>query len=309
MGHDKASHFTGWKQLFHGVCWCILCISLFVSHFASQWLIVQLRFWRKKNNNNNDYNSKIVAVMWLSLVVFASGLLLICCAWYRSSYVYVPVFFGFMMLVLVRRAVWCIHIHGIKKNFWCFTKGHEEPRQTKIDLCFIEGHEEPTSTNIISCFILYPAVFMACHHLLWILLGIITEPFWGISVLGAVVSISAVLFFLTYELHKAFPSLKCSPSNGIRITDIINSIMCVSLIPAIFLAFVLLILVLLVISQSFLSESLISTLVQNGLVFFATLWLRYLKVDPLENPARVNERVQEAEGEQMQLGDRPQGSG
>ena len=101
------------------------------------------------------------------------------------------------MFVLVRRAVWstCIYcIFGNKKFVWRFTK----------------GHEEPTSTNIISCFILYPAVFMACHHLLWILLGIITEPFWGISVLVAVLSISAVLFFLTYEFHKAFPSPECS---------------------------------------------------------------------------------------------------
>ena len=272
MGHEKASHFTGWKQLFHGVCWCILCISLFVSHFASQWLIVQLSNWKSDHNNDNNNNSKIVAVMWLSLVVFASGLLLIGCAWYHSTYVYVRVFFGCMMFVLVRRAVWCTCIHcifGDKNFFGCFTKGHEEPNSTKIDLCFIEGHEEPTSTNIISCFILYPAVFMACHHLLWILLGIITEPFWGISVLGAVVSISAVLFFLTYEFHKAFPSPECS----------IPFTMSLILIPGIFLAFVLLILVLLVISQSFLSESLISTLVQNGLVFFATLWLTYLKVD------------------------------
>ena len=283
MGHDKASHFTGWKQLFHGVCWCILCISLFVSQFASQWLIVQLRFWRNNSNNNNYYNSKIVAVMWLSLVVFASGLLLIFCAWYRSRYKYVPVFFGFMMFVLVRRAVWCIYIHGIKKFVWRFTK----------------GHEELTSTNVISCFILYPAVFMACHHLLWILLGIMTEPFWGISVLGAVVSISAVLFFVTCEFHKAFPSPECS----------LSFIMSLILIPGIFLAFVLLILVLLVISQSFLSESLISTLVQNVMVLFATFWLRYLKVDPPENPARANERVQGTEEEGIPLGDRPQGSG
>ena len=281
MGHDKASHFTGWKQLFHGVCWCILCISLFISHFVSQWLIVQLRIWKRDNNNNN---SKVVAVMWLSLVVFASGLLLICCAWYRSTDVYVHVFFGFVMSVLVRRAVWCICIH---RNA---TK--------KIDLCFTAGHEELTSTNIISCFILYPAVFMACHHLLWILLGIITEPFWGISVLGAVVSISAVLFFLTYEFHKAFPSPECS----------IPFMMSLILIPGIFLAFVLLILVLLVISQSFLSESLISTLVQNGLVLFATLWLRYLKVDPGENPARANEREQATGVERIPLQQLPQGS-
>ena len=38
---------------------------------------------------------------------------------------------------------------------------------------------------------------MACHHLLWILLGVITEPFWGFTVLGAVISVCVIFYWET----------------------------------------------------------------------------------------------------------------
>ena len=136
---------------------------------------------------------------------------------------------------------------------------------------------------------------MACHHLLWILLGIITEPFWGVTVLVSVMSVSAALFFLAYELHKAFPSPKCD----------FPFFMSVILIPAVFFAFVLLILVLFVVAQSFLSENLISAMVQNGLVLVATVWFGYLKYDPGKKIRRVEERG----GEQVPLQEQQQGPG
>lgn len=124
---DGSSYFIGYAGAFS----VLVYLSVSMLHSGL------LRIWKKAKNN-----SKVVAVMWLSLVVFASGLLLISCAWYHSTCAYVRVYFGFVMCVLFRRAVWCTCIHCIfgDKNFLgCFTK----------------GHEEPTSTNVISCFILY----------------------------------------------------------------------------------------------------------------------------------------------------------
>ena len=46
---------------------------------------------------------------------------------------------------------------------------------------------------------------MACHHLLWILLGVITEPFWGFTVLGAVISVCAIFYWDT----SGSPVIKC----------------------------------------------------------------------------------------------------
>ena len=281
-GHGKAPSFDGLKQLFHAVSWCILCISLVFSQFVSQWLIVQLKDWYNKESESG----KVEAVMLLSCSVFGLGLILIVIAWNRSqeSEFYVCVFFVCVVFVFVRRAVSCMRQHynidkahmnspqriGKKfhKYFYWFT--------------FTKGHDNVPSKNSISLLILYPAVFMACHHLLWILLGIITEPFWGISVLVAVLSVSAALFFLTCELYKDFPAKErtctCNCCNNYCTSFAIALI----LVLGGFLAFLLLIFLLLVVAQSFLSESLISSLVQNGLVLFSTLWFGksgYLKLD------------------------------
>ena len=283
MGHGKAPPFPDWKNLLHGVCWCILCISLVFSQVASQWLIVQLREWKTKMNSSRvdaekrKSDSQVAAVMLLSIVVFITGLFLIFCAWSRSSFeqdYYMSAFFISAMLVLIRRALWC---------FWRIYKNDN------IDLyklSLTKGHESDPSGNVISFFTLYPAIFMACHHLLWILLGVITEPFWGISVLVAVISVSAILVFFFYDFYEYYLSHecndreceRCSARRDWRREYWFPFFMSLFLVLGSCAASVLLIIVLLVVAQSFLSESLVSTLVQNGLVFFSTLWLGYLKL-------------------------------
>ena len=275
MGHRKAPHFAGLKQLFHGVCWCILCISLVCSQIASHWVIFQLKNWTEVEKKDT---SKVAAVILLSLFVFVLGLVLNFITWSCSTPqedVYVYVFFVSVMIVLVRRVIWCIfgHYHddiGIVKSYKYF-------KWFTLD----EGHASEPSKNAFSFLLLYPAVFMAFHHLLWILLGIITEPFWGISVLVAVLSVSAAFFFLTYEFCESFPSNErtCANFKTLRFFT--------TLFYALggFLAFLLLIFVLLAVAQSFLSESIVSTLVQNGLVFFATLWLANLKLHQAKKEA------------------------
>ena len=266
MGHGKATHFAGLKQLFHGVCWSILCISLFVGQLASQCLIVELRNWTLSQENNEEgtpkNDSKVATVLSLSFIVFVSGFCLIFYALVSQHDVYVCTFFVVMIVVLVRRAGWCVYKY----------RNTQSNIIKLFDWSLTEGNEKKTSTNIISCLILYPAVFMACHHLLWILLGIITEPFWGISVLAAVLSVSAVFCFLFHDFHTNFPSSECDRKCDRKY------LIALFLDLGGFVAFLLLIVVLLVVGQSFLSESLVTTLVQNVLVVFATLPFRYLKL-------------------------------
>nr|XP_058942259.1 uncharacterized protein LOC131770555 [Pocillopora verrucosa] len=123
------------------------------------------------------------------------------------------------------------------------------------------------------------AIFMACHHLLWILLGVITEPFWGFTILVAVISVCTIFFFLTSELFDVLPAPQNSdptrhdqPSGDQKIVFIMSLIRSFAVLSA----FVLLLLVLFAVAQVFLSESLVATLVQNALTFFVTAWLGYL---------------------------------
>ena len=292
MGQGKALPFPDWKNLLHGVCWCILCISLVFSQVASQWLIVQLREWKTKMNSSRveaekrKSDSQVAAVMLLSIVVFITGLFLIFCAWSRSSFeqdYYMWAFFISAMLVLARRAL------------WCFLRIYKSDNIDLYKLSLTKGHESDPSGNVISFFTLYPAIFMACHHLLWILLGVITEPFWGISVLVAVISVSAILVFFFYDFYEYYLSHecidreceRCSARRDWRREYWFPFFMSLFLVLGSCAASVLLIIVLLVVAQSFLSESLVSTLVQNGLVFFSTLWLGYLKLHQAKKPAET----------------------
>ena len=253
--------------------------------FVSQSIIVQLKKWAKDTDKEQQNWSKIAAVMVLSLSVFIVGFSLNIYAWSLSTVkqdLYVPIFFGFVLLVFFRRAFWCIVIHcrnnstrSVKECFCIF------------DWNFTSGHGEDTSKNFVSCFLLYPAVFMAFHHLLWILLGVITEPFWGITILVAIICISAAFCVLVCEFHKAYCSPAERPNSPLRgerekkkktIIMIVMIVMSVILFLCAFIAFVLLMLILLVVAQAFLSESLISAIVQNGVVTVVTVWLGYLKL-------------------------------
>ena len=146
--------------------------------------------------------------------------------------------------------------------------------------CFSErnltgGHGEMTTKNLFSGVVLYPAVFIVSHHLLWILLGMITEPFWGFTVLVAVIALCAVLFFSLSELHRVFPENFLSCENWKEKFIFFISLF---LILAVLSAFVLFVVVLFVVAQVFLSESLISTLIQNTLTFVVTVWFGYMNI-------------------------------
>ncbi|KAJ7361995.1 hypothetical protein OS493_013081 [Desmophyllum pertusum] len=60
-GHNKASSFSGSKQLLRQVCWSLLFISLVMSMFASQWTIVQLQKWdcRKRDGTVENGNGTV----------------------------------------------------------------------------------------------------------------------------------------------------------------------------------------------------------------------------------------------------------
>ena len=288
IGQGKAPPFPDWKNLLHGLCWCILCISLVFSQVASQWLVVQLREWKTKMNSSGveaekkKYGSRVAAVMFFSIVVFVTGLSLIFFALSHSSFkqdYYMWAFFISAMVVLARRVVHC----------FCSIKEANNIVLHKDSLT--KGHESDPSGNAISFFTLYPAIFMACHHLLWILLGVITEPFWGISVLVAVISVSAIVVFFFYDFYEYCLSHECNDSHcelcsarrGCESEYLSLFFKTLFLALGSCVAFVLLIIILLVVAQSFLSESIVSTFVQNGLVFFATLWLGYLKLNEQRN--------------------------
>ena len=121
-----------------------------------------------------------------------------------------------------------------------------------------------TQLHAIEYVIVYPSLFIAIHHLLWVLLGIITEPFGAFPILVAISSVLFALFYLVCELSCANISdsrLKC----------------CIILLSAAaFLVFSLFIFILVVVGQAFFSESLIAGVVQTLLILIIAWWFGYL---------------------------------
>ena len=247
-----------------------------MSTLTSQWIIVELKSWD---------NSKIAAAMLLSTLLFLGGLFINLYTWISATDVeneqdiYVKVFFGFICFVLLRRVGWCMYV---QKKLKCFS-----------ELNLTKGHGKMTTENLFSGVVLYPAVFITYHHLLWILLGMITEPFWGFTVLVAVISLCATFFFFVSELYCVFPK-KFYSSGKCKETFIF--VMSFFLIVAVLFAFVLFMLVLFAVAQASMGESLISTLIQNILTFVVTAWLGYMNILTKSNPGDKREGGDECDG-------------
>ena len=288
-GHGKSPPLPGLKKLLHTLCWSLLYISLVMGTFTSQWVIKKLRAWNKEEIWNKERSwKKTAAMMILSVFLFFGSLGINIYALIETRDLYVGVFLGFTFLVLLRRVVWCTWIHkdcnyngngNGNGNANANANGNISECLKEFNHCVTQGHGHLTSRNFFSFVFLYPAIFMACHHLLWILLGVITEPFWGFTILVAVFSVCTIFFFLVSELFDVLPAPQNSdpaqddqPSGDLNIVFIMSFILSFAVLSA----FVLLLLVLFAVAQVFLSESLVATLVQNALTFFVAAWIGYL---------------------------------
>ena len=261
-GHGKAPAFPGIKQGLHGVCWCILIIAVVTSTIASQFLMEKLsEFCSGNEDAKKAGESKAVALVFLLPIFFIEGLVVIVLSLIRDQHefskfyhTYVFYFLLAFLAVFLRRLIWCFY-----RN-----KGSKAMRRMSL----IEGHNsEGTSKNFFSCFVAYPALFVVFHHLLWILFGITTEPFWAFPVLVSVIAVLFVLYFLVYQFHKEFN------------TDVCKNLKAFVLTLLSFLVFVLLIFTLLLVGQAFLSDSLIANVVQGALVIVITYWFRSVHSD------------------------------
>ena len=299
-GHEKAPPLPGLKKLLHTLCWSLLYISLVMGTFTSQWVIKKLRAWNKEEIWNKERSwKKTSAMMILSVFLFFGSLGINIYALIETRDLYVGVFLGFTFLVLLRRVVWCTWIH---KD--CNYNGNCNISEClkEFNLCVTQGHGHLTSRNFFSFVFLYPAIFMACHHLLWILLGVITEPFWGFTILVAVISVCTIFFFLVSELFDVLPAPQNSdpaqddqPSGDQKIVFIMSFILSFAVLSA----FVLLLLVLFAVAQVFLSESLVATLVQNALTIFVTVWFGYLG---LKKDNHIGVKIMENNGVRLEDG-------
>ena len=271
-GHRKAAAFPGVQQALHGVCWCVLIIALGISSVASQVVLMKLGDFA--NSAKNADKSKAAALLLLLLFVLVVGFILMFVPFVPfknfpkfdpQSDFYLIAFVVSYLLVFIRRIFWWLR---------CTPKQFRVISITNL----VKGHKLERSTNIWSC-IVHPALFTSLHHLLWIVLGIITEPFWAVPVLMAICTVLFVFYYLVYQYHKGFISIESPVHSAQALAFSFFSFLLVGLF----------IFTLLVVGQAFLSESLIANVVQSALVIVTTLWFSMLNLRRLRETLAQNE--------------------
>lgn len=124
-------------------------------------------------------------------------------------------------------------------------------------------NKEPEQEEPASCFLCtaFPGCFIALHHTLWVMIGIITEPFWALPIVTTIV----MLAFLFYVLSFLFFGIEgWEKKNAINFALVVAAGMSVLLVQFSFF----------LIGQQFFDESLISSAIQSALVVIISIWLK-----------------------------------
>ena len=126
----------------------------------------------------------------------------------------------------------------------------------------------------------YPGVLIAVHHILWVMIGIITEPFWALPVVTTLM-ILAFLFFVLSSLYFSFQKWESWQTiNFLLLVAVAISVMLVQF------SFLLIV-------HQFFDESLISSAIQSALVVIISIWLKSSK-DTEDRNNDEGEKVQDA---------------
>lgn len=195
------------------------------------------------------------------MAIFAAGYSI------QGQVIYPLVYLLFIFLICLRRFLYCL------------SRGHIERNNGKISWKFEKnGNAEPGWGFLCTA---YPGCFIAVHHTLWVMIGIITEPFWALPVVTTIV----MLAFLFYVLSSLFFSLeKWDMWQRINFALLVAVGMSVMLVQFSFL----------LIGQQFFDESLISSAIQSALVVIISIWLKSSDED-INNDENNNNEVEEAE--------------
>lgn len=226
-----------------------------------------LRYCKNQDNQSGNVKSALLLIFvlfWLGIVVA-----ILAAIYSIQLQIFYPlIYLSFIFLVCLRRFLYCLSRRHIERDNDC-----------KISWKFKEnGEAEPVRGSLCT---VYPGCFIAVHHTLWIMIGIITEPFWALPIITSIV----MLAFLFYVLSSLFFSFR-----EWHRWEIINF----ALLVAVAMSVMLVQFSFFLIGQQFFDESLISSATQSTLVVIISIWLKTSKQGKNN---KDKEAVDEADGQ------------
>ncbi|KAL9978759.1 hypothetical protein ACROYT_G016314 [Oculina patagonica] len=254
-------HFENVNKAFPQICWLILCSSLIGSNFIST-LFLQ---YCKKQYTSKPGILRVKSALLFIFVLFWLGIIVAIIAASHSmqeQLIYPLTYLVLIFLVCIRRFLYCLsrkHIkcENRKITSWKFEK---------------DGNAESGWGFLCTA---YPGCFIAVHHILWVMIGIITEPFWALPVVTTFVML-AFLFYVLSSLYFSFQTWEMWQTiNFVLLVAVAISVMLVQF------SFLL-------IGHQFFDESLISSAIQSALVVIISIWLRSSEEDEDTDSRLIN---------------------
>ena len=241
-----------------------------------------LRYCKKYNRGDQRGKAKSALLFISVLFWLGTAVAIIVPSFYsiQLQMLYPLIYLLFIFLVCLRRFLFCLYREHIdldrkgKLKSWKFGK-IGEPEPVRGSLCTV-----------------YPGCFIVVHHTLWVMIGIITEPFWALPVITALV----MMAFLFYVLSSLFFSFQTWDR-----WQTINF----ALLVAVGIAVMLVQFSFFLIGQQFFDESLISSAIQSALVVILSIWL---KSSDEENNDENNEAVDKVDGQSGHSANRTESS-
>ena len=243
------NHLKNINKAFPQICWLILFSSLIGSNLIR---MLVLKYCRGESNRAKSILSLVFVVLLCGTIVAIVAVI-----YSRQAQIIYPL--TYLLFILL--------IFLLCSAYYLFQAGNED---NKI-ACFKFGNNGKLQSKSILLWTTYPGIFIAVHHALWVMIGIITEPYWALPV-----ATSFIMFaFLFYLLSALFFSQTQEWDTSMKIKFGFMIAACISVV-MVQLSFLL-------VGNQFFDESLLSSAIQSALVVIISIWFRSIK--------KVNEEV------------------
>lgn len=232
--------FESVKKTFPQMCWAFWFFSLIGSYFVTM-LCIQL--FDETYNNPEDVVVKatfffLFVVFWLGII---SAITAICYSMdgYKMSYPLVYLFS--IVLVLLRGYFYC-------KRY-----------------LILDAQVNPTKLHSLSPYTVDPGCFIVIHSILWMMIGMITEPYWAIPVVTSCVVV-ILLFYLTAFFYLSIDR-KWDTRDKVNFAALV--VLVLSVISVQFSFFL--------VGSHFFNEGLVSTIIPSVLLVILSIWCKFFK--------------------------------
>lgn len=234
------NRFESVKKTFPQICWMFWLFSLIGSYFVNV-LCIQLF----NENYDNSEDAVVKATFFFLFIVFCLGVIsaiaAICYSTEGIQVVYPLVFLVSIALVYLR---------GL---FYCRTNLKDDALVS------------PSTPHTLSPYTVDPGCFIVVHYVLWMMIGMITEPFWAIPV----VTSCAIVIFLFYI--SAFFYLSVDRRWDVR-DKVHLAVLVFAVLSTLSVQFSFFL-----VGSHFFNEGLVSGIIPSVLVMILSIWCKFFK--------------------------------